>query len=76
MIKRCLLTYQDLLNLFKKIKDTEILQKVFMKNQKTILNKNKEDEIYHRDESIIVSNLALSLIRRNQIKTNNHMFHK
>lgn len=76
MIKRCLLTYQDLLNLFKKIKDTEILQKVFMKNQKTILNKNKEDEIYHRDESIIVSNLALSLIRKNQIKTNNHMFHK
>lgn len=76
MIKRCLLTYQDLLNLFKKIKDTEILQKVFMKNQKTILNKNKEDEIYHRDESMIVSNLALSLIRRNQIKTNNHMFHK
>ena len=44
MIKRCLLTYQDLLNLFKKIKD--------------------------RDESKIVSNLALSQIKRNQKQKN------
>ena len=74
MIKRCLLTYQDLLNLFKKIKDIEILQKIFMKNQKklsdSILNKNKENEICHRDESKIVSNLALSLIKRNQKQKN------
>ena len=63
MIKKCLLTYQDLLNLFKKIKDIEIMQKIFMKNQKTLTDsilKNKDDDIYHRDESMIASNLALS----------------
>lgn len=76
MVKRCLLIYQDLLNLFKKIKDIEIMQKIFMKNQKSItdsiVKRNKEEEIYHRDESMIVSNLALSPIRINQqAKTTN-----
>ena len=51
------------------------MQKIFVKNQKTLTDsilKNKDDDIYHRDESMIASNLMLSPIKiSKQPKSNN-----